>query len=156
MKISFCVFPEGLDSSCVVEEFLENALQTGGEMERISAETELEVVLTNDEEIHKLNVEYRGKDRPTDVLSFSWTEAEEQFPGEPELLGEIIISLDTAKRQAEEYGHSFEREMAFLAIHGLLHLVGYDHELGKEEEERMTIRQDQILNSLNILREEKP
>lgn len=154
MKISFCVFPEGLEYSGISEEFLENALQVGGEMEKISPETELEVVLTNDEEIHKLNAEYRGKDRPTDVLSFSWAEAEEKFPGEPELLGEIIISLDTAKRQAEEYGHSYEREMAFLAIHGLLHLVGYDHELGQEEEERMKIRQDEILKSLHILRED--
>ena len=156
MKISFCVFPEGLESSCVIEEFLENALQTSGEMERISSETELEVVLTNDEEIHKLNLAYRGKDRPTDVLSFSWAEAEETFPGESELLGEIIISLDTAKRQAEEYRHSFERELAFLGIHGFLHLIGYDHELGEEEEERMMIRQEQILNSLNILREGQP
>ncbi len=152
MKISFCVFPEGLESSCVIEEFLENALQTSGEMERISSETELEVVLTNDEEIHKLNLAYRGKDRPTDVLSFSWAEAEETFPGESELLGEIIISLDTATRQAEEFGHSLERELAYLTVHGMLHLLGYDHEK-EEDKQEMRGEEEHILELLGIGRE---
>ncbi|TCP53323.1 putative rRNA maturation factor [Tumebacillus sp. BK434] len=124
---------------------------------------EVVISLVDDEAIHELNRTYRGKDAPTDVLSFAMME---EGNGEPEIffdpedaegletddmLGDIIISVPTAKRQAAEYGHSVERELAFLAVHGFLHLVGYDH--GTEEEEKeMFSRQDAIMEAAGITR----
>ena len=88
---------------------------------------DIELILTDDEEIKKLNKTYRQKDKPTDVLSFPL----ENIPGMP--LGSIIISVDTAKKGAEEFGHSIEDEIKLLFIHGLLHLLGYDHETDNGE-----------------------
>ena len=152
MEISFCSLPEDLALPPKWQSFLTEVLTAGAKMEKISEAKELEVVLTNDEEIHRLNREYRQKDQPTDVLSFAWSESDTAFPGEEDLLGQIIISVETAERQAEEYGHTLERELAFLAVHGLLHLSGYDHELGPEEEKIMRAREEEILKSLNISR----
>ncbi len=86
---------------------------------------ELTVVLVSDRKIKELNRTYRGRNYPTDVLSFSYDD--------PTYLGDIIISVETAKKQAEEMGHSLEREVAVLVIHGFLHLLGYDHEKDKGE-----------------------
>jgi probable rRNA maturation factor len=107
-----------------------------------SEKSEVSVTIVNDEEIHRLNREYRGIDAPTDVLSF-------ELGGE--LLGDIVISIETAVRQAKEYGHSLEREIAFLTIHGMLHLLGYNHEL-KTDERIMFAKQDEILQKLGLLR----
>ncbi|RYG56942.1 rRNA maturation RNase YbeY [bacterium] len=103
----------------------------------------------DDAEVQALNSEYRGKDKPTDVLSFPLFETNDEepiiFPGEEDLLalGDLVISIDTAARQAEELKHSLEREIAFLTIHGVLHLLGYDH--AKDSERRtMFARQDAI------------
>lgn len=153
MKISFCSLPEAFDFPQEWQSFLEDTLQVAGRMEEIAADQEIEFVLTDNSEIHKLNLQYRHKDAPTDVLSFAWEESENSFPGEDNMLGQIIISLDRAKEQAKEYGHSLEREMAFLSIHGLLHLVGYDHEVGPKEEKRMREREKEILETLGIDRE---
>lgn len=153
MKISFCSLPETFDFPQKWQSFLENVLQTAGKLENIAADQEIELVLTNNSEIHKLNLQYRHKDAPTDVLSFVWEEGEESFPGEENMLGQIILSLDRAKEQAKEYGHSLEREMAFLSIHGLLHLLGYDHEVGPTEEKRMREREKEILVTMGIDRE---
>jgi len=103
---------------------------------------EVSVTLVCDDEIRELNREYRGIDKSTDVLSF-------EMGGE--LLGDIIISLPTAIRQAEEYNHSAEREIAFLTVHGLLHLLGYDH-MNKKDEKVMLEKQEEILNKLGITR----
>lgn len=103
------------------------------------------LILVNKEEIQKLNMQYRGLDRKTDVLSFE--------SGEKIYLGEIFICIDKVKSQAEEYGHSLEREFAFLLVHGLLHLQGYDHQ-NPEDEEKMKKKQEEILNSLNYRRSE--
>lgn len=103
------------------------------------------LILVNKEEIQKLNMQYRGLDRKTDVLSFE--------SGEKIYLGEIFICVDKVKSQAEEYGHSLEREFAFLLVHGLLHLQGYDHQ-NPEDEEKMKKKQEEILNSLNYRRSE--
>ncbi len=114
---------------------------------------ELSVSIVDDETIHKYNLQYRKIDRPTDVLSFASLEADDlsYLPGVPTLLGDIIISYPTAKRQARKYGHSIRREMAFLFTHGLLHLIGYDHQNERQEKEMFAL-QNQILTELNILR----
>lgn len=122
-------------------------LQTAAAMEELS-EGEISVTFVNDEEIQELNRTYRDKNQPTDVLSFPMYEADqveiETFEDEPLLLGDIIISVPKAKEQAEEYNHSFERELGFLLVHGFLHLLGYDHgDEGAEKE--MFSRQEEIL-----------
>lgn len=102
------------------------------------AEGELSVLLTDDATIHPLNRDWRGKDRPTDVLSFSQIEGE-AVPGAPLVLGDVIISLETASRQAAERGHSLDREVQILLVHGIVHLLGYDHEEDDEAEEMEAI-----------------
>lgn len=102
-----------------------------------SVPQQLSVLFCKDPEIHKLNLSYRGKDKPTDVLSFSAQEGAE-MPGTENVLGDLVISVDTAKLQAKEYGVSFENEILRLLIHGILHLAGYDHEnVSKAEAQRM-------------------
>ncbi len=109
------------------------------------------VIFVDEEKIHKLNLEYRGIDRVTDVITFA-LEDEKDMPTLPyRLLGDIYICIPRAKEQAIEYGHSFERELCFLAVHGFLHLLGYDH-MEKEEEQEMFRRQEEILNEANIKR----
>ena len=124
---------------------LKQGLQAVAKLHKLSAKTEVSVSLVNDEVIHVLNKDYRGIDRPTDVLSFALDEAEEpQEIGGPDthLLGDIIISAETAVRQGEEYGHGLNRELVYLGVHSLLHLLGYDHmnrddkAVMREEEER--------------------
>ncbi len=98
--------------------------------------TSVSVTLCDDAFIHELNKIYRGIDKPTDVLSFAMKEGE-PIHGEPELLGDIIISIDTAEKQAPEIGHNITEEVTSLLVHGLLHLIGYDHQ-EKNEEKEMT------------------
>lgn len=102
------------------------------------AEGELSVLLTDDATVHPLNRDWRGKDRPTDVLSFSQVEGE-PIPGAPLMLGDVIISVETASRQADERGHSLARELQILLVHGIVHLLGYDHEDDDEAEEMEAI-----------------
>lgn len=121
----------------------------------ISPQAEVGVVFADDAYIRELNRDYRGIDASTDVLSFALDEGEEPaVQGGPEesLLGDIVISLETAERQAAEFGHSLEREMAYLTVHGMLHLVGYDHE---EEADKTAMRrqEEHILTVLGIARE---
>jgi len=115
-------------------------------------EAEISLVFVDDAYIQGLNHQYRGIDRPTDVLSFAMQEGV-PVPGLEEeiILGDVVISLQTACRQAGEYGHSFQREAAYLTVHGLLHLVGYDH---RDDEERRIMRQKEeaILDRLNLKR----
>lgn len=96
------------------------------------AEAELSILLTDDRQIHVLNLRYRGKDKPTDVLSFPQDD-EEPVEGSPRILGDVVISVETTQRQAVEKGHTFERELTILLIHGVLHLIGYDHERGRKD-----------------------
>lgn len=128
---------------------IEQALKT------LSIEDDVEVscVLVDDERIHEINREYRHIDRSTDVISFAM-EDNDQFYVEdmPRTLGDIFISVDHAKKQAEEYGHSLRREMCFLFTHGILHLLGYDH-MTDEQEKEMFGLQDEILGALSIERE---
>ncbi len=114
----------------------------------LSFEPVISVSFIDNEEIHKINKEYRKIDRPTDVISFAFLDNEdrekEYKSGMPVILGDIYISLDKANEQAKEYGHSLKRELCFLFVHGLLHLLGYDH-MKKEDEDIMFSLQDKIL-----------
>ena len=110
---------------------------------------EVELTLCGDEEIHGVNKEFRGIDRPTDVLSFPMMEF--SMPEVYVSLGNIILSVETARRQAEEYGHSLKRELCFLCAHSALHLLGYDHET-EDEREEMEAKQREILDALGIKR----
>lgn len=110
---------------------------------------EVEITLCGDEEIHGVNKEFRGIDRPTDVLSFPMMEF--SMPEVYVSLGNIILSVETARRQAEEYGHSLKRELCFLCAHSALHLLGYDHET-EDEREEMEAKQREILDALGIKR----
>ncbi|HJL19470.1 MAG TPA: rRNA maturation RNase YbeY [Sandaracinaceae bacterium LLY-WYZ-13_1] len=106
-------------------------------------EAELSVLLCDDATIHALNRDFRGKDRPTDVLAFAMREGEggELHPG---LLGDVVISVDTARRQATERGRPIVAEVTFLLAHGLLHLLGFDHRT-RAEERRMSARTDALI-----------
>ncbi|MBR5858892.1 MAG: rRNA maturation RNase YbeY [Clostridia bacterium] len=110
---------------------------------------EVNVTVCDDNEIREINKEHRGIDKPTDVLSFPFLDFDS--PETLTLLGDIIISRDTAYRQAKEYGHSAKREFCFLAAHSALHLLGYDHETDEEREE-MEAKQREILDQLGIKR----
>ena len=107
------------------------------------------IIIVDDDTIHELNKTYRGKDSVTDVISFALEDDETFIKTDYRVLGDIYICLNKAKSQAVEYGHSFLRELAFLTIHGLLHLLGYDH-MEKDEEEVMFKLQEVILNEYGI------
>jgi len=123
-------------------EMLTQLLQKGAEVEKVE-EKEVVITLVDNEHIRQLNREFRNLDKPTDVLSFPLDEEDS--------LGDIIISIPRAKEQATQYGHSFERELGFLTIHGFLHLLGYDHHT-EEEEKVMFGRQEQILSEFGLSR----
>ncbi len=149
-----------------VEETARLVVEAALELEECPYEAEVNLLLTTDEEIHRMNMEFRKIDRPTDVLSFPMIEYE--TPGDfsaieeeredlfdPEtgelLLGDIVISKDKVLFQAEQYGHSPRREYAFLIAHSMLHLFGYDH-MENEERGIMEERQRRIMEKINILR----
>ena len=116
---------------------------------------EVAVTFTDNATIHEINLTHREIDRPTDVLSFPLMD-DYGFPVNPEtdckMLGDIVISTEKALEQAEEFGHSFEREIAFLTVHSMLHLLGYDHVTSPEDEKEMFAKQDLILETLGITR----
>lgn len=119
---------------------------------------EVSVTFTDNEQIRRINSSHRDIDRETDVLSFPLME-EEGLTLNPEtdcyMLGDIVISAEKAIQQAEEFGHSFEREIAFLTVHSMLHLLGYDHVTNEEDEREMFSKQDLILDALGITRDFK-
>lgn len=133
------------------------------EAEGVKAPCEVDVLITDDEGIHQINLEQRKIDRPTDVLSFPMFN---YTPGNPPVddsdadpatgltpLGDMVISLERAREQAAEYGHSVERELSYLAVHSVLHLLGYDHMDEGEEKARMRAREEAILSNLGITRD---
>ena len=116
------------------------------------------ITLTNPETIKEINREYRNIDNATDVLSFPMFEKDEleeklnnNFFKHEEILGDIVISIQKVEEQAEEYGHSFERELSYMVVHGFYHLMGYDH-IKEEDKEKMRPKEEKILNELKILR----
>lgn len=137
-------------------EQLEALFNFAAEKEGVESGSELSVTFVTNERIQEINREYRDKDRPTDVISFAM---EEMGEGEieliggdmPRVLGDIIISVAKTKEQAEEYGHSFMRELGFLSVHGFLHLLGYDH-LTEEDEKQMFTRQKELLDEFGLSR----
>ncbi|WP_438346871.1 rRNA maturation RNase YbeY [Paenibacillus sp. FA6] len=150
-----------IDDSLIT--LLELALQKAGESEGVM-DGEVALTFVDDEQIHELNRDYRGIDRPTDVLSFAMNdslddeleiiyelEEGETMEGIPEVLGDIIISVTRAKLQSEEYGHSLEREIGFLFVHGFLHLLGYDHQ-DKVTEDEMMGKQEAVLVQVGLNR----
>ena len=119
--------------------------------EKVKNNTEVSVTFTDDESIRVLNCQYRSIDRSTDVLSFPLEDnINGMSPNELLMLGDIVISLERARAQADEFGHSFERETAFLCVHSMLHLLGYDHETGEEDELDMRRRQREIMESIGL------
>ncbi|WP_042478241.1 rRNA maturation RNase YbeY [Bacillus ndiopicus] len=150
-----------LDETDSVQEthinLVERLLQYAANEEQIDDGSELSVTFVTNEAIHEINREYRDKDQPTDVISFALEElgeGETAIIGEgiPRILGDIIISVERTQEQAEEYGHSFERELGFLAVHGFLHLLGYDH-MNEQDEKEMFDKQNAILSSFGLGRE---
>jgi probable rRNA maturation factor len=109
------------------------------------------IIFVNNPYIHELNKNYRNIDRETDVITFA-LEDDKTFNPDERILGDIYISIDRARSQAEEYGHSFLREISFLAVHGFYHLLGYDHQT-KEEEKVMFGKQEEVLQDYGISRE---
>ena len=142
--------PEALEAD------LTKAMNVVAELEALSPQTEVDITLVDDAAIHELNRTYRGIDRPTDVLSFALDEGEEEPEVDDDeiehLLGDVIISAPTAVRQGEEYGHGLEREMTYLAVHGMFHLLGYDH---MEEKDKLIMRkrEEEVLRRLDLAEE---
>lgn len=144
-----------------MEQMLMQVLNKAAEVYGLEPQAEVSVVLADDDYIHQLNRQYRNKDMPTDVLSFAMNdhvsdEPEPNIAQAPDdieiLLGDIVISLETTARQAQEFGHSLERELAYLTIHGMLHLLGYDHETETDKAE-MRQEEEYVLSLLGITRE---
>ena len=154
MEIIISNFPEELSFPEEIEANVRAAAEMVGQLYGVE-NGEVSVTLTNNEYIHTLNKEYRGIDRPTDVLSFALNESEEpEMVDGPavNVLGDLIISVERAEEQATDYGHSLRREVAFLTVHGMLHLLGYDH-MEDEEREEMEAEQRFVMEKLGIPRE---
>lgn len=135
-----------------LEVLLYNVLTKGAEREQVAKEAEISVLICDADTIHELNRTYRNIDAPTDVLSFALNEGEEEdIPEEERALGDIIINIDRAVAQAKEYGHSKERETAYLAVHGFLHILGYDH-YEPEEKKAMRKAEEDILGACGLER----
>jgi len=139
---------------------IEELLQFAAKKLSLSDETEMSVTFMDNPSIQEINRKYRGKDAPTDVISFALEdEGEDEIPvifeeddePMPRVLGDIMISIDRAKEQAEEYGHSYDRELGFLAVHGFLHINGYDH-MTPEDEAEMFGLQKEILDAYGLKR----
>ena len=153
MNVMISNYPEELEFPTDIEENVRAAAEKVGELYGVE-NGEVSVTLTNNEYIHTLNKQYRGIDRPTDVLSFALNESEEpdvEDGPDVNVLGDLVISVERAKEQAADYGHSVKREIAFLTVHGLLHLLGYDQ---MEEEDRIEMEAEQrfVMEKLGIPR----
>ncbi len=154
-KIDFENRQELLPLTYKLKMLVRRAVETTLDYEQYENPIEVSVTFTDNEGIRELNRKFRNIDRPTDVLSFplfDYTGESEEPPVDEfvGMLGDIVISLEQAKKQAEEFGHSFEREAAFLTVHSMLHLLGYDHEAGGDEEADMRRRQREILDRMGL------
>lgn len=145
--------PETLD---IDEKIIEDIQYTTDQIAQIYdlKDSEVSITLTDNKNIHEMNKKYRNIDRPTDVLSFALNEGDEPIiKGGPAInvLGDIVISVEKAAEQAEEYGHGIRREIAFLVTHGMLHLLGYDH-IKEEDRIKMRKEEDFVMEKIGILR----
>lgn len=151
-----------VDCPAGTQELLEKVISAALEAEGVEADCEINVLLTDDEGIHQVNLDMRGVDRPTDVLSFPMFDLQPgEKPGEEDAdpdtglvpLGDMCLSLERARAQAEEFGHSVERELSYLTVHSVLHLLGYDHMDEGPMKIQMRGREEAILQTLGITRE---
>lgn len=157
----------GVPMMPALDAFLQQVSDTAAAILSLPVPVEISLLLTDDDSIQALNRQYRGQDKPTDVLSFPLLELDPRFEtdwqaqlmhaverdsGEA-VLGDIIISLDKAAVQAAEYGHSLQRELGFLLIHGMLHLLGFDHEGDLVGRRQMRVLEEEILMALNLTRD---
>ncbi len=152
-----------LEGEFPYQALLERVIVAALDAEGVETPCEVNVLITDDEGIHQINLEQRDIDRPTDVLSFPMFE---YLPGQPPVedadadpatgltpLGDMVISLERCRAQAEEFGHSVERELCYLAVHSVLHLLGYDHMDDGPQKQQMRQREEAILGELGITRE---
>ena len=165
-KHNISVIPanDGLEFTGENSEIIDRAIRAALEHQGVSVACDICVMITDDEGIRRINLEHRGLDKPTDVLSFPMQEltpGQEITPSPLEIdpqtglymLGDMIISVDRAREQALEYGHGIDRELAFLAVHSVLHLLGYDHEKGEKEEKMQFGATEEILEGMGLKRE---
>lgn len=156
---------EGMNSNPSYETIIQSCCDEVAAVYGLSDEDEFSVLLCNNERIHELNKQYRGIDRPTDVLSFALNESLDDTPDnfsdivgddnkEDHLLGDIVISLEKVEEQANEYGHSFTRELAYLTVHSCLHILGYDH-MTEEDKAEMRTEEEYVLGRLGHIRKEE-
>lgn len=132
-------------------ELVKKVLEFGMKKEKLN-NTSFNVIIVDNNYIHELNKNYRDIDRETDVITFALEDEDSvKLPGDMRILGDIYISIDKARSQAIEYGHSFEREICFLAVHGFYHLLGYDH-MNEEEEKVMFGKQEEVLSEYGVTR----
>lgn len=132
-----------------IEEYIGQILNDEFESEK---PVYLSVTLVGNEEIQRINKDFRGKDSPTDVISFAYHETEDYMIGPYDTLGDIIISLDRVLEQCKEYNHSFKREFFYVLTHGILHLLGYDH-IEEEDKKEMRVREEELLTKFGYTRE---
>ena len=149
IKFCFCCnYPDSRQYKAIIMEAATEALKYENRFENY----EISITLTDDTQIHGYNKQFRNKDKATDVLSFPLSDCNEGLKKNPDnncfMLGDIVISIDTAARQAKENIQSLEREIAFLTIHSVLHLLGYDHETSEEDEKEMFFKQDEIIHRI--------
>ena len=143
-----------------VDKLIRSAIKTALKCEGIEEDCLVNVMLTDDEGIHAINLEQRDVDRPTDVLSFPFNElvpgefdpdeCEYDYESEKLLLGDMVISLQRCEAQSVEYGHSFEREVSYLTVHSVLHLLGYDHLDEGEQKKQMRAREEAIMAVIGL------
>ena len=132
-------------------DLVKKVLEFGMKKEKLN-NTSFNVIIVDNNYIHELNKNYRDIDRETDVITFALEDEDSvKLPGDMRILGDIYISIDKARSQAIEYGHSFEREICFLAVHGFYHLLGYDH-MNEEEEKVMFGKQEEVLSEYGVTR----
>lgn len=155
-EITYLNLAEDKSYEPIVEKVLHKCYE---EEKLLDSKLIITITFTTPEEIQKINKEYRQVDRPTDVLSFPMFERNEleekienQYFEHEDVLGDIIISIEKVKEQAIEYGHSFERELSYMLVHGFYHLMGYDH-IKEEDKKEMRPKEEKILNELKITRE---
>jgi probable rRNA maturation factor len=152
MVMEINVIIDGDFEECPEASWLRSVVEQALMAQSVISDAELGLVITNQERVQELNRSYRGEDRPTDVLAFYMTTAGEAFVSPPDgmlHLGEVIISYPQAVIQAEEHRHSLKKEIAILIIHGVLHLLGYDHNKRKPERQ-MRVREAEILNCIEV------
>lgn len=132
-------------------DLVKKVLEFGMKKEKL-VDTCFNVIIVDNNYIHELNKKYRDIDRETDVITFALEDEDSvKLPGDMRILGDIYISIDKARSQAIEYGHSFEREICFLAVHGFYHLLGYDH-MNEKDEKIMFTKQEEVLSEYGVTR----